>query len=182
MNDAVKPNTSGMAALIGKNSTYIQKLIDENNFEIEIANDNSPIQVVISGDMEEIKKNKEFFLQNSVKKYIILNVSAAFHSKYMNEAQNILSKEIDNLNFKSNSISLISNFTAEISNSNNEIISSLKNQMANTVRWTESIKKLEEIGETNIIEIGPNKVLSGLIKRISNKFDIKSINTISDIK
>ena len=182
MNNAVKPNKSGMAALIGKDSNYIQQVIEQNNINLEIANDNSPIQVVVSGDIEDIKKNKEIFLENEIKKYVLLNVSSAFHSKYMNEAQNILSKEIDNLNFKSNNISLISNFTAEISNSNNEIISSLKNQMANTVRWTESIKKLEEIGETNIIEIGPNKVLSGLIKRISNKFDIKSINTISDIK
>ena len=182
MNNAVKPNKSGMAALIGKDSNYIQQVIEQNNINLEIANDNSPIQVVVSGDIEDIKKNKDIFLQNEIKKYVLLNVSSAFHSKYMNEAQNILSKEIDNLNFKSNNISLISNFTAEISNSNNEIISSLKNQMANTVRWTESIKKLEEIGETNIIEIGPNKVLSGLIKRISNKFDIKSINTISDIK
>ena len=182
MNNAVKPNKSGMAALIGKDSNYIQQVIEQNNINLEIANDNSPIQVVVSGDIEDIKKNKEIFLQNEIKKYVLLNVSSAFHSKFMNEAQNILSKEIDNLNFKSNNISLISNFTAEISNSNNEIISSLKNQMANTVRWTESIKKLEEIGETNIIEIGPNKVLSGLIKRISNKFDIKSINTILDIK
>ena len=182
MNNAVKPNKSGMAALIGKDSNYIQQVIEQNNINLEIANDNSPIQVVVSGDIEDIKKNKEIFLQNEIKKYVLLNVSSAFHSKFMNEAQNILSKEIDNLNFKSNEISLISNFTAEISNSNNEIISSLKNQMANTVRWTESIKKLEEIGETNIIEIGPNKVLSGLIKRISNKFDIKSINTILDIK
>ena len=182
MNNAVEPNKSGMAALIGKDSNYIQQVIEKNNINLEIANDNSPIQVVVSGDIEDIKKNKEIFLQNEIKKYVLLNVSSAFHSKYMNEAQNILSKEIDNLNFKSNDINLISNFTAEISNNNNEIISSLKNQMANTVRWTESIKKLEEIGETNIIEIGPNKVLSGLIKRISNKFDIKSINTISDIK
>ena len=182
MNNAVEPNKSGMAALIGKDSNYIQQVIEQNNINLEIANDNSPIQVVVSGDIEDIKKNKEIFLQNEIKKYVLLNVSSAFHSKFMNEAQNILSKEIDNLNFKSNDINLISNFTAEISNNNNEIISSLKNQMANTVRWTESIKKLEEIGETNIIEIGPNKVLSGLIKRISNKFDIKSINTISDIK
>ena len=182
MNNAVEPNKSGMAALIGKDSNYIQQVIEKNNINLEIANDNSPIQVVVSGDIEDIKKNKELFLQNEIKKYVLLNVSSAFHSKFMNEAQNILSKEIDNLNFKSNEISLISNFTAEISNSNNEIISSLKNQMANTVRWTESIKKLEETGETNIIEIGPNKVLSGLIKRISNKFDIKSINTILDIK
>ena len=181
MNNAVKPNKSGMAALIGKDSNYIQQVIEKNNINLEIANDNSPIQVVVSGNIEDIKKNKELFLQNEIKKYVLLNVSSAFHSKFMNEAQNILSKEIDNLNFKSNDINLISNFTAEISNNNNEIISSLKNQMANTVRWTESIKKLEEIGETNIIEIGPNKILSGLIKRISNKFDIKSFNLVSEI-
>ena len=57
----------------------------------------------------------------------------------------------------------------------------LQNQMANKVNWTQSIKKLEEIGENKIIEIGPNKILSGLIKRISNNFDIKSINKISDL-
>ncbi len=181
MNDAVKPNTSGMAALIGKNSTYIQKLIDENNFEIEIANDNSPIQVVISGDMEEIKKNKEFFLQNSVKKYIILNVSAAFHSKYMNEAQNILGSEIDKVTFNENDIKIISNFNAMETNKISNLKFALKNQMSNKVKWTESILKLEKMGESKIIEIGPNKVLSGLIKRISNSFDIKSINSVSDL-
>ena len=58
----------------------------------------------------------------------------------------------------------------------------LKNQMANRVNWTQSIKKLEETGESKIIEIGPNKVLSGLIKRITDNFDILSINQVSDLK
>ena len=99
----------------------------------------------------------------------------------MINAQNILSDEIDKLNFKDNKINIISNYNADISNKISEIKFSLQNQMSNKVRWTESIKKLENTGETNIIEIGPNKVLSGLIKRISNSFDIRSINTTADI-
>ena len=182
MNDAVEPNTSGMAAIIGKESSYIQKIINDNNINLEIANDNSPMQVVVSGDIKEIKNSKDLFLNNNVKKYVVLNVSAAFHSKYMIEAQNILSEEIESLSFSTNNISLLSNFSAEISNDNNIIKKSLQKQMANKVRWTESIKRLEETGETEIIEIGPNKILSGLIKRISNKFDITSISNLEDMQ
>ncbi len=182
MNDAVEPNTSGMAAIIGKESSYIQKIINDNNINLEIANDNSPMQVVVSGDIKEIKNSKDLFLNNNVKKYVVLNVSAAFHSKYMIEAQNILSEEIESLSFSTNNISLLSNFSAEISNDNNIIKKSLQQQMANKVRWTESIKRLEETGETEIIEIGPNKILSGLIKRISNKFDITSISNLEDMQ
>ena len=181
MNDAVPPNKSGMAALIGKDSNYIQKIIENNNINLEVANDNSPKQVVISGDISEIINNKELFLKNNIMKYVILNVSAAFHSKLMIEAQKELSKFIDQLNFNTNKINIISNYNAEVSNDNLFIKKSLQQQMANKVNWTNSVKKLLEIGQTNIIEIGPGKVLSGLMKRISNNFDIKSINTISDI-
>ncbi len=181
MNDAVPPNKSGMAALIGKDSNYIQKIIENNNINLEIANDNSPKQVVISGDISEIINNKELFLKNNIIKYVILNVSAAFHSKLMLEAQKELSKTINQLKFNSNKINIISNYNAEVSNDSLSIKKSLQQQMANKVNWTNSVKKLLEIGQKNIIEIGPGKVLSGLIKRISNNFDIKSINTISDI-
>ncbi len=182
MNNAVEPNKSGMAALIGSDANHVQNIIDKNNINLQIANDNSSIQVVISGELEEIKNNEKLFLDNGIKKYVTLNVSAAFHSKFMENAQKKLSKEIDNLNFIQNDIKIISNFNAEISNDNDFIKNALKNQMANQVKWTESIKKLEENRETKIIEIGPNKVLSGLIKRISNSFDIISVNSISDLK
>jgi len=181
MNNAVEPHTSAMAALIGNSAEQVQKIIKENEINLQIANDNSPIQVVISGALEEIQKNKELFLDNNIKKYILLNVSAAFHSDYMKEAQDILSDDIGKLNFKSNKINIISNYTAEDSDSIDKIKYSIQNQMANTVKWTDSIKRLEERGEKEIIEIGPNKVLSGLIKRISNSFDIKSISNIDDL-
>ena len=181
MNDAVPPNKSGMVALIGKSSEEVEEIIKINKINLEIANDNSPIQVVLSGEIDEIKKNKDLFISNGIKKYIILNVSAAFHSNHMKNAQDILSEEIKKLNFNNNSINIISNYSADISNDGEIIKSSLKSQMANKVEWTKSVKKLEETGIQSIIEIGPGKVLSGLIKRISDNFDIKSINTISDI-
>ena len=182
MNNAVTPNKTGMAALIGLPANEIQKIIDTNNLTLEIANDNSEIQIVISGDIEDLNKSKELFLKKNVKKFVFLNVSAAFHSKYMIDAQKKLAEEIDNLEFKENNVKIISNFDANIHDDNKIIKKNLQNQMANRVNWTQSIKKLEETGENKIIEIGPNKVLSGLIKRISNSFDIVSINKVSDLK
>ncbi len=181
MNNAVEPNKSGMAALIGLNSNEVEEIISQNKLNLEIANDNSPMQIVISGDILELENSKKIFISNKVKKFIKLNVSSAFHSKYMLDAQIKLNEDIERLNFVSNKINIISNYSAKVSNDNKEIINSLKNQMANRVRWTESIKTLITLGEKNIVEIGPNKVLSGLIHRISKDFNIKSISTVSEI-
>ena len=181
MNNAVEPNKTGMAALIGKDCDFIQKIIEDNKLELEIANDNSPIQIVISGNINEIINSKDIFIKNNVKKFINLNVSAAFHSTFMNEAQQKLNKEIETTNFKDNAIKIISNYDGKVYTKSNLIKDNLKKQMANKVNWTQSIKNLEYIGENKILEIGPGKVLSGLINRISKKFDIKSINQVSDI-
>lgn len=181
MNNAIPPKQTGMAALIGKDSEHVSNIIKNNDLELEIANDNSPIQIVISGSIEEINKSKEIFLKNDIKKFILLNVSAAFHSHFMEEAQQILSHEIEELKFIENKIKIISNFDAQVYDDNELIKNNLKMQMANKVNWTKSVRRLENIGEKKIIEIGPNKVLSSLIKRTSNNFDIVSINKISDI-
>ncbi len=182
MNNAVTPNKTGMAALIGLSSKDVQNIISKFNLDLEIANDNSPIQVVISGDTNELDSKKEIFLNNKVKKFVKLNVSSAFHSKFMIDAQNQLANEIDNIEFISNETKLISNYTGQGSNDSAVLKNSLKEQMSNKVRWTESIQNLSKHSETKIIEIGPGKVLSGLIKRISNKFDIISVNTITDLE
>ena len=182
MNNAVPEKSTAMAALIGFNSEKISSIIKKNDLDVEIANDNSPIQVVISGKLETINACKDIFLENKIKKYVILNVSAAFHSKYMLDAQKELSKQIEDLNFIKNDIKIISNYTADFSNDNSVLKVSLQNQMANKVRWTESIMKLNEITKSKkIIEIGPNKILSALIKRISNDFDIKNYSKITDL-
>ena len=182
MNSAIEPNTTNMAALIGLNCEDIISVIKNNNINVEIANDNSPLQIVISGSNHDIENSEQIFLSNGIKKFVKLNVSAAFHSKFMIEAQKKLSFEIDKINFVAPSSAIVSNFDASINKSINKIIENLKLQMSNRVRWTESIKNIEEKGESQIIEIGPGKVLSGLIKRISNKFDIISINNIQDLE
>ena len=180
MNSAASPNETGMAALVGKDSKFIHDIIKNNQLNLEIANDNSPMQIVISGKKNDMIRSKEIFLKNNVKRFVELNVSAAFHSKFMLKAQDELSREIKKLNFMENKIHIISNYNANSYNDSASIKKNLQNQMANQVKWTQSIKKLEEVGENKIIEIGPNKVLSGLINRISKNFDIKTINLISD--
>ena len=182
MHSSIKPNVSGMAAIIGKNADFIDDVINKNNLKIVIANDNSPMQVVVSGLIEDINISEQVFSENGVKRYVKLNVSAAFHSKFMNDAQSKLINEIDKINFKNNNLPIISNYDSAINSQKESIIYALKNQMANRVRWTDSIRKLESTDIKQIIEIGPGKVLSGLITRITKKFDIKSIDKIEDLK
>ena len=182
MHSSIEPNVSGMAAIIGKNADFIDGVINKNNLKVVIANDNSPMQVVVSGLIEDINSSEQVFSENGIKRYVKLNVSAAFHSNFMNDAQSKLISEIDKINFKNNHLPIISNYDSTINSNKDSIKNALKNQMANRVRWTESIKKLEETDTIQIIEIGPGKVLSGLITRITKKFDIKSIDKIEDLK
>ena len=182
MNNAVEANKSGMAALIGLSDEKVQNIIKNKELKIQIANDNSIIQVVISGMNSNIEECEQIFLNNGAKKFVKLNVSAAFHSNLMLEAQNKLENYIDNINFLESNINIISNYSAKSSNDNHIIAECLSKQMANKVRWTESIQELNSHNETNLIEIGPSKILSGLVKRINDSFKIISINEINDLK
>ena len=182
MQNAYEPNKSIMAAIIGINCIKAEKIINENNLEIEIANDNSPIQIVISGKKEEILNSESLFKDYGAIKFILLNVSAAFHSNLMLNAQKEMNKFIDHISFNKSNINIISNYSAQHSNDINIIKKNLSNQMSNKVRWVESINLLENLKEKNIIEIGPSKILSGLIKRINKKFNIMNFNKISDIE
>jgi len=182
MHSSIEPNASGMAAIIGKNAAFIDDVIKKNNLQIVIANDNSPMQVVVSGLIKDINSSEKIFSQNGIKRYVKLNVSAAFHSNLMEDAQSKLINEIDKVNFKNSNFPIISNYDSKINSNIDKVIYALKNQMANRVKWTDSIKRLEETDITQIIEIGPGNVLSGLISRITKKFDIKSINKVEDFK
>ena len=182
MQNAYEPNKSGMAAIIGINSNIAEKLIKKHNLTVEIANDNSPQQIVISGIKSDLLNSEKIFREGGAKKFILLNVSSAFHSLLMHEAEKKMKEFIFNTDFKESQISIISNYTGEISNNKKIILENLMKQMSSRVRWVESINSLKAVHETNIIEIGPGKVLSGLIRRIDTIFDIKNIDKIADIE
>ena len=182
MQNAYPENKSGMAAVLGLNCSEIENIINENSLKVEIANDNAPGQVVISGIIENINTAERILIENGAKKVIYLNVSAAFHSTIMKKAEKEMKNYLSRIDFNNSVYSIISNYTATASNEKKILFENLSNQMSNKVRWAESIRLLDQMGEKIIIEMGPGKVLSGLIKRISNNFSIYNFNNIEDIE
>jgi [acyl-carrier-protein] S-malonyltransferase len=183
MQNSVPKGVGGMVAVLGSEIEIIKKIIDENkdNYECFIANDNSVGQIVLSGKIEDLEKIMEDLKASNIKN-IKLPVSAPFHCKLMNKATLVMKEEIAKLNFNEPKNILISNVTGkEISNSN-ELKELLVKQIESSVRWRESVLLMIEKGVTEFIEIGPGKVLSGLIKRIDRNVKVSAINSEEDIK
>ena len=183
MQSSVPKGEGGMVAVLGSEIKTIENLINENKtkYECYIANDNSVGQIVLSGNIEDLEKMMVDLKSANIKS-IKLPVSAPFHCKLMNKATLVMSEEITKLNFKEPENILISNVTGkEISNSN-ELKDLLVQQIESRVRWRESVLLMIDKGINQFIEIGPGKVLSGLIKRIDKNVKVSAINTEEDIK
>ena len=183
MQNAVPRNEGGMVAVLGQDIKKINEIVENNKnmYECFLANDNSIGQVVISGRMNDL----DLFindLKNSNIKNIKLPVSAPFHCALMNEATQIMRKEINNHKFVTPNNMIVSNVTAQPTNEPEKIKSLLISQIEKPVRWRESIINMINLGNKKFIEIGPGKVLSGLIKRINKDVKITSINQQSDIE
>ena len=183
MQNAVPKGEGGMVAVLGSTVEVIEKIIKDNEkeFHIQIANDNSEGQLVLSGKINDIEKLMEILKSNSIKN-IKLPVSAPFHCSLMNKATNVMNSEIMKLNFQQSSIKLISNVTAKEIVDINKLKELLIKQIENRVRWRESVINMINNGVNQFIEIGPGKVLSGLVKRINKEVKINAINNESDIK
>ena len=181
MQNAVPKGVGGMLAVLGSEIHQIEELINSNEIGIEIANDNSNGQIVVSGKLNEIDMFKEILTKKKIKN-IPLPVSAPFHCKLMNKATNEMREQITDLSLKQGNNSLISNVTALDLNDPEKIKELLIQQIESRVRWRESIIKMINDGVKKFVEIGPGKVLSGLVKRIDKSVDVTSINNIEDIK
>tara|TARA_B100000989_G_scaffold269652_1_gene225213 strand:- start:729 stop:1655 length:927 start_codon:yes stop_codon:yes gene_type:complete len=182
MQTAVPEGEGGMLAVLGSSIEIIEKILQDNqsNFDVQIANDNSEGQIVLSGKTNDLIKLIEIFKSRKIKS-IKLPVSAPFHCKLMNKATVIMKKEIEKMNFKDSDRKLISNVNAEEISNKDELKKLLIEQIENRVRWRESIINMVDKGVDHFIEIGPGKVLSGLIKRINSNVKIDTINSESDI-
>ena len=183
MQNSVPNGEGGMVAVLGSTVLEIEKILSENNMNknIEIANDNSEGQLVLSGrnfDLDILIK----ILKSKRIKNLKLPVSAPFHCRLMSKATEIMRKEIDKLSFKDSKNKLISNVTADEISDKNELKKLLIYQIESRVKWRESVINMIDKGVNHFIEIGPGKVLSGLVKRINKNVKINTINNESDIK
>ena len=183
MQSSVPKGVGGMVAVLGSEIEIVESLIDENKnkYKCYIANDNSSGQIVLSGKIEDLEKMM-IDLKTSNIKNIKLPVSAPFHCKLMNKATTVMNEEIAKLNFKENTNVLISNVTGKEISNISELKDLLVKQIESRVRWRESVLLMIKKGVTQFIEIGPGKVLSGLVKRIDNNVKVNAINTEEDIK
>ena len=183
MQNAVPKGEGGMLAVLGSSIVTIEKILEENQnkFFIEIANDNSEGQLVLSGKNDDLTKLIQILKLKGIKN-IKLPVSAPFHCKLMQKASIVMKEEIEKVNFIDGKNILISNVTADEITDKNRLKNLLIEQIENRVRWRESILKMIDNGVNKFVEIGPGKVLSGLVKRINKEVEIITINTESDIK
>ncbi len=183
MQNAVPKNQGGMVAVLGEDIKRIKEIIDNNKskFECFLANDNSNGQVVISGKIRDLNEliNE---LKNLNIKNIKLPVSAPFHCKLMSPATEIMKKELEKIKFSSPKNMIVSNVTAKQIDNPNTIKNLLVEQIEKPVRWRESIENIISSGNNKFIEIGPGKVLSGLVKRIDRKVELNQVNNISDLE
>jgi len=182
MQSAVPKGEGGMVAVLGSDIEKIEKILQEkkNNYECYIANDNSNGQLVISGNNKEIEK---FILDLKSKKIknIKLSVSAPFHCKLMKKATDVMNNEIEKLEFHEAKNILISNVTAKEIDNLSILKDLLIKQIESRVRWRESVIYMIDKGVNQFVEIGPGKVLSGLIKRIDKNIKVSAINNEQDI-
>ena len=183
MQSATPKGEGGMLAILGSDIEKINNILDENKneFNCYIANDNSVGQVVVSGNNKDLEKLVTVLTNNKIKN-IKLSVSAPFHCKLMRSATKIMSEELSNTNIISPRVNIISNVTAELVNDTSKIKELLISQIEKPVRWRETIKFMIDKHIVKFIEIGPGKVLSGLVKRIERNVEIVQINNLEDLK
>lgn len=189
MKEAGKLNSGGMAAILGLELTQLddicQQASDQNN-SVQIANDNCPGQVVISGSLIALERAMELAKEKGARRIRPLNVSIAAHSRLMSPISDRFKQAIGNLgNLTDASIPVVSNVTATPMVSANDLKTDLLLQLTSRVRWTETIRFIERSGITSILEIGSSNVLTGLNKRISEStpgFAFGSMETMKAFK
>ena len=183
MQEAVPIGEGGMLAVIGLTIPEIKRFIEQISVNgiCEIANDNSEGQTIVSGDTKSIENLKNILIENK-KRAIPLSVSAPFHCSLMKSAATKMQNKINLTNFDIPKHEIISNVTSSPEKDPKIIKELLIKQIYSSVKWRESIIHMSKNNVTNFFEIGPGKVLTGMIKRTLKNTNCFSINSIDDIK
>ena len=183
MQEAVPVGKGSMIAVLGSKVDEIKNFLEEAKKKgvCEIANDNAEGQTIVSGNIESIELFKNILKDNKIK-FIPLNVSAPFHCSLMRPAADKMKEKINSINFKKPVFDIVCNVTSKPENNPENIKSLLIEQIYSTVRWRESLITMSKEKTNNFIEIGPGKVLSGMVKRTLKDIKCFSINSIDDMK
>ncbi len=184
MQKAVPVGEGAMAAIIGLELPVVEHLAQEaaQGQVCEVANDNCPGQVVISGHRKAIERAVELSKERGAKRSLLLNVSAPFHCTLMKPAQTQMEEAFKEIHIKNPSVTVIDNITADAVNEGEDLRHCLIHQVTGRVRWRESIDSMVKQGVTTMIEVGAGKVLTGLSKRIAPSLETFALNTPYDIE
>ena len=182
MEKAASRKLGKMAAIIGLDSKIVEKIVEslKKRGVINIANYNCPGQLVISGESSLIEEAGCLLRQSGAKRVIELPVSGGFHSKLMDEAEREFSKVLNETPFSKPECGIISNYTARCSINPMDLKMALRHQITGSVRWEQSIKKIQSLEINKFIEVGPKKILTGLVGRITQAilFDVSDVDTL----
>ena len=170
-------STNGtMAAILGLDNSIIEKICSNIEGTVVAANYNCPGQVVISGEVSAVKNACEKLSEAGARRALILPVGGAFHSKLMNDAKDELSKAINETSFNSPICPIYQNVNGKPEHLVDNIKRNLISQLTSPVKWTQSVNKMIDDGCQDFIEIGPGKVLQGLIKKINRDTNVSFPN------
>ncbi len=183
MQEAVPVGVGAMAALLGADLPLAEEIarLSVEGDVCEVANDNAPGQVVISGHASAIDRAIDIAKEKGIKRALLLPVSAPFHCSLMESAADVMQVALKRLAVGKLSAQLVANVTADVVTDSSEIPVLLVRQVTGRVRWTESVQRLKSLGVTHIVEVGAGKVLSGLVKRIDPDLNCFAINGPDDI-
>ena len=182
MNEIAESVNGGMAAIIGMDSEKIKEVLKTVDGIVEAVNFNEPKQTVIAGEKSAIEKACAALKEAGAKRALPLAVSGPFHSSLMKPAGEKLKTEAEKYDFREGTAKLVANTTAEIISSPEEIKKEIYAQSFGPVKWVDTVNRLKENGVDTIYEIGPGKVLAGLIKKIDKELTVININSLEDVE
>lgn len=180
MEEASQKQEGKMASILGLELDKVEELC--KGIGCQVANLNSPGQVVISGHASRVELAADLAKNQGAKRVITLKVSGAFHSELMEEAKEKLKAVLEEIEITEPAIDFISNIDAEITTSPEKIKENLANQLDNRTLWEASMRKAASLGVRDYLEIGPGSVLKGLAKKIDSSLNVTSLHTTEDIK
>lgn len=184
MQEAVKVGEGKMAAILGLEISIVREIAElaSKTGVCDIANDNDPKQIVVSGSIESVGRAMEIAAEKGARRVVELTVSAPFHCQLMNPAAERMKEALENTEIRSPCIPIVANVTAQPVIDADEIRSNLIKQVTATVRWHESINHLSRERVTNAFELGSGNVLTGLVRRINRNIKCVPVGNSQQVK